>query len=557
VKLRESQKKINARPSNKVDARLFGQLIRRKMEDLGYTLQSLAVAVFNDEHRISQISELVGTPRATTVIPRTVGAFKKVLGLTEADIDACRVATPAAANPEVDRLIGTKEIDEPTRTAIDNAISEIKAELANAQFANDILKGIVNQFLDSVGRSNTQPVVWPSTLRDLASEFIVLQEQFRRKQNVPEKISALNREIGAALAAGRFEEARQKAESINRWAEIEYIDQLKTFEHSADVFAKSLSSSAYILMLEGHFEQARAVYIRILKLEGVSEQYIARASKSATVSFSASIARSDSLETARGVFDEMRKADIAPNVVTFNTLINLAEDYDTARGVFDEMRKADIAPNVVTFSTLINLAEDYDTARGVFDEMRKADIAPNVVTVTTVLAKAPDFVTGLSFVDSLDKTLPIFSHGLYCALYAKDIVHLDSTKLIEIYLGGFRQFGEALESPINQYRRARRPADAFRVALIAPHTGAARRFFTDRYAVCLPLFRSAMEAGEDDGNLHYAFGIAAALNKDWAIAKKHLPIARERAYHPARVEYIDRLLRQSPPSFRVEQNRFA
>jgi pentatricopeptide repeat protein len=342
-------------------------------------------------------------------------------------------------------------------------------------------------------------------------------------------------------------------------------------------------------MLEGHFEQARAVYIRILKLGGVSEQYAARARKSATVSFNASIARSDSLKAARGVFNEMRAADIAPNVVTFNTLINLAEDYETARGVFNEMRAAkiapdvvtfntlinlaedyetargvfnemraaDIAPNVVTFSTLINLAEDYETARGVFNEMRAADIAPNVVTVTTVLAKAPDFATGLSFVDSLDRTLPVFSHGLYCALYAKDIVHLDSTKLIEIYLGGFRQFGEALESPIKQYRRAKRLADAFRVALIAPHTHAAQKFFRERYAACLPLFRSAMESGVENDNLHYAFGIAAALNKDWALAMEHLPIARERAYHPARVEYIDRLLLQSPPGFRVEPNSFA
>ena len=37
-------------------------------------------------------------------------------------------------------------------------------------------------------------------------------------------------------------------------------------------------------MLEGHFEQARTVYIRILKLEGVSEPYVTRAKKSATVS---------------------------------------------------------------------------------------------------------------------------------------------------------------------------------------------------------------------------------------------------------------------------------
>jgi pentatricopeptide repeat protein len=523
VNLRELPKKISASPK-KFSSELVAQLICRKRLHQGLTLEQVAVAAFNDEHRVSQISELETGRRALTVQAKTVRALRKALNLTIEEIESCQVAVPAA-NPEVDRLTGTKEIDEPTRIAIDDAITEIKTELADARFGSEVLQGIVKQFLDSVGRSNTPPFLWPSTLRELASEFIDLQEQFRRKQNVPKDIAALNKEIGAALAAGRFEEARGKAESINRWAEIEYIEQRNAFEQSADIFAKSLSSSAYILMLEGHFEQARAVYIRILKLGGVSEQYVARARKSATVSFSASIARSDSLKTARGVFDEMRKADIPPDVVTF--------------------------------STLINLAEDYETARGVFDEMRKADIPPNVVTVTTVLAKAPDFATGLSFVDSLDKTLPVFSHGLYCALYAKDIVHIDSTKLIEIYLGGFRQFGEALESPINQYRRARRPTDAFRVALIAPHTGAAQRFFKERYAVCLPLFRSAMEAGEDDDNLHYAFGIAAALNKDWALAKKHLPIARERAYHPARVEYIDRLLCQSPPCFRVERNRFA
>jgi transcriptional regulator with XRE-family HTH domain len=225
VKLREAPKKINAR--------LFGQLIRRKREALVLTLQQVAVKAFDEEGRVGQISELENNPRASTVNATTVGALRKALGLTEAEIESCRIAVHAA-NPEVDQLTGTKEIDEPARIAIDNVISEIKAELEAAQFGNDILKGIVKQFLDSVGRSNTQPVVWPSTLRDLASEFIALQEQFRRKQNVPEDIAALNREIGAALAAGRFEEARGKAESINRWAEIEYIDQRKAFEQSAD-----------------------------------------------------------------------------------------------------------------------------------------------------------------------------------------------------------------------------------------------------------------------------------------------------------------------------------
>ena len=75
------------------------------------------------------------------------------------------------------------------------------------------MKGIVNQFLDLVGRSNTPPFLWPSTLRDLASEFIDLQERFDQKQNVPERIVALNREIGGALAAGRFEEARRRSRS--------------------------------------------------------------------------------------------------------------------------------------------------------------------------------------------------------------------------------------------------------------------------------------------------------------------------------------------------------
>ncbi len=178
------------------------------------------------------------------------------------------------------------------------------------------------------------------------------------------------------------------------------------------------------------------------------------------------------------------------------------------------------------------------------------------MTITTVLAKARDFEAGLSLVDSLDKTLPVFSRGLYCALYANNIVHLDLDDLIEIYLGA-RQFGEALESPINQFRRAKRPADAFRLALIAPHTGAAQKFFRECYAACLPLFRSAMEAGDENDNLHYAFGIAAALNMDWAVAMKHLSIARERAYHPARVKHIDSLLFQCPPGFSVELNRMA
>jgi hypothetical protein len=190
----------------------------------------------------------------------------------------------------------------------------------------------------------------------------------------------------------------------------------------------------------------------------------------------------------------------------------------------------------------MNLAKDFTAARAVLDEMKDAGVAPNVVTCQTLVKHAPSFEVALQFEKELDRSWLVFSSGLYTAIFAKSVKHLDADELIAAYLACHRQFGEALGSPINQYRADQRPADAFAIALVAPHIPAAQKFWRERYAVCKGLFVKALEDGGDEDNLHYAYGIAAAINRDNGPALRHLAIARDRATHPKRIIHIDGLL---------------
>jgi pentatricopeptide repeat protein len=533
-------------PAKKVDAALFGQLVRRERERLGLTLQQLAVRAFDEEARVSTISELENNPRQRFLQASTVGKLRNALNLTDEQVDACRVASNQPVNTELERIANSGSMDEQSREAIDDALTEIKAKLAEAEFSEAILKGVVEQFLVSVGKSNLPALLWPATLREHASEFIALQEQLVKKQNLPEHIAMLNRQVGEEIAAGRFDKARQKAETINSWAESEYAIQQKSLEQSAEVFANSLLALAYVLMLSQNFETAKNVYLRILKISGISDAVRARASRSAAVTFNALIARAPNGIAARAVFDEMKQAGIEPDVFTFTTLISLAKDYAAGRAVFDEMKQAGIEPDVVTFNTLISLAKDYAAGRAVFDEMLAVGVMPNLVTSTTLIKFSPDFETALTFVSGLDQSWLVFSSGLYSALFAKPVDHLEAHNLIEIFFAGFRQFGDALQSPINQYRRAHKHKDAFLISLIAPQTGAAQKLYRERYGDCQPWFRAAIDGEDDNDNLHYGFGIAAALNQDWENAFKHLEVARQRATHEKRIAHIDQLLSLAP-----------
>ncbi len=96
-------------------------------------------------------------------------------------------------------------------------------------------------------------------------------------------------------------------------------------------------------------------------------------------------------ETALGIFNNLRDANLTPNVVTYSTLINLAPDYEEAKRLVAQMREELITPDVVTYNTLINLVPDYKEAKRLVAQMQEELITPNVVTYSTLINLVPDY----------------------------------------------------------------------------------------------------------------------------------------------------------------------
>jgi tetratricopeptide (TPR) repeat protein len=279
---------------------------------------------------------------------------------------------------------------------------------------------------------------------------------------------------------------------------------------------------------------------------GIFDEMLEAGVKPTEVTYSALISLAPDYKISRKLFDEMVSAQVKPDKISFNMLINSAPDYVTGRHVFDEMLAVDVKPDKVTYNTLINLAPNYAIAHCIFDEMLTTKIKPDEVTTTTMLKKADNFETGAMLIDLLEAKGVYAGLGSYCAVFSKPITHLSSEQLLKVYFARPHRFGESLQSPINQYRRIKRYYDAFCISLVAPHTSAALKLFRDEYNICLHHFLSELKKGVDDDNLHYAFGIAACLNKDWPNADIHLRVALQRSYHPKRTAHIKALLTTTP-----------
>jgi len=55
-----------------------------------------------------------------------------------------------------------------------------------------------------------------------------------------------------------------------------------------------------------------------------------------------------------------------------------------------------------------------------------------------------------------------------------------------------------------------------------------------------------LDAGSDEDNLYYAYGIAAHANQDWPVMKKQLEVALQRAYAEKRKVHILRMMKDTP-----------
>jgi uncharacterized glyoxalase superfamily protein PhnB len=283
----------------------------------------------------------------------------------------------------------------------------------------------------------------------------------------------------------------------------------------------------------------------------------------------------------RAVFEEMAANGVTLNVVSYNTLLTFLKTEAEVRAVFDEMAATGIAPDVVSYSTLLTFLKTEAEVRAVFDEMAAKRIAPNIVSYCTLMTKCGDIESGkvvaaefkelfpniacrelsssfislaTNFEDALEAVRHLRSkdHFVgrkeYDKVFSFPIVHMTASELLLVFAEQEFHFDTSLESPINQYRKTHRAEQALQLLLVAPYVGAAGKFYREEYDLCRSYFEAEIETGNDEDNLHYAYGMAAALNGDWEPARSHLGIALERCFPEAdkRREHIRSLIGTIP-----------
>ncbi|KAF7731828.1 hypothetical protein EC973_008343 [Apophysomyces ossiformis] len=98
------------------------------------------------------------------------------------------------------------------------------------------------------------------------------------------------------------------------------------------------------------------------------------------------------LTNAFGLFDELGKRQIQPDVVTYNTLIHIASqvsDMRTAQRLYHDMVARGIRPDAYTYSTLIHSMGkmgDIPSIERLLVQLRENDAANNTITWNAVLA---------------------------------------------------------------------------------------------------------------------------------------------------------------------------
>ncbi len=249
---------------------------------------------------------------------------------------------------------------------------------------------------------------------------------------------------------------------------------------------------------------------------------------------------------ARAILAEMVANDVTPNVVSYSTLLNFVKSETEARAILAEMVANDVTPNVVSYNTLLNFVKSETEARAILAEMVANDVTPNGITIVTAIGKSGTFEEALCLADHCIAKGFFVGRGAFEAAYSKPISHLTAERLLAEYHARPYKFDTSLEGPINQYRKSRQSDQALPLTLAAPHVGAAQKLYRQEYALCRSYFEAERASGNDEDNVYYAYGIAAALNGDWKNARPNLKIALARAHAAKRIEHIARLLSQAP-----------
>jgi len=235
---------------------------------------------------------------------------------------------------------------------------------------------------------------------------------------------------------------------------------------------------------------------------------------------------------------------VSPNEVTYSTLVNISPDYDTALKWYEKMVEKGVSPDEVTYSTLVNISPDYDTALKWYEKMVEKGVSPNEVTHTTLVKKCPDFTAALQLTEQINRAKGFIGRGYFCALFAKDILHLSGEELLGIYHSLPFRFEVSLEPAIRAYLSAERLDDALRLCLFAPHLPAAIRLYRQKGPESVAWFSNILAEEPESANGVYGRAICLFVNGKFPEAEVYLRQARDLAYAGKRIDYIDCMLRE-------------
>ena len=249
-------------------------------------------------------------------------------------------------------------------------------------------------------------------------------------------------------------------------------------------------------------------------------------------------------ETALGIVNNLREANLTPDVVTYNTLINLAPDYEEAKRLVTQMRGELITPNVVTYSTLINLAPDYEEAKRLVTQMRGELITPDVVTYNTLINLAPDYEEAKRLVTQMRGELITPDVVTYNTLFAKGPKSESADEILEWYLAQPYHPEMPLQALISFYRRSGQIEKALRLVLDYPHLEAARSLIRNYKTSALTYFYSNYAKNPTSSNAPYALGMTLLELGKSGEAKFYLEQALAQAIAEPRRAALRELLQQ-------------
>ncbi|KGE85903.1 MAG: hypothetical protein ACE362_20000 [Phaeodactylibacter xiamenensis] len=115
-----------------------------------------------------------------------------------------------------------------------------------------------------------------------------------------------------------------------------------------------------------------------------------------TTTYNVLLSKSNSLEDALLLLDEMTVLGFYPNTYTLNGLIKLSPSVNEGQLILRNLSSYDVSPNIQTYNTLLSKANTEIEKEKILEEMSARNISRNLVTYNTLIGKAPDYTSAAS-----------------------------------------------------------------------------------------------------------------------------------------------------------------